>query len=108
MKEAFADNDNEINQTICIPFQSNSIFDRGDAWRTWSCIRLSYLLRDTLVSLSNCSLEPNTKIDATQKLRFYVKYGNKLKKRHPKSPYLTRREGKYCWLTVKDVQKDER
>ena len=107
MKETFTNNNNDVGQTICIPFQSNDgIFDRRDAWRTWSCIRLSYLLRDTLISLSNCSLDPNAKMDATQKLRFYVKYGNKLKKRHPKSPYLTRREGKYCWLTVKDVQKD--
>ena len=55
-------NEKETNVTMCLPLQSNdAIIDRGDTWRIWSCIRLSYLLRDTLQSLSKHSLNP-TKI----------------------------------------------
>ena len=91
-------NEKETNVTMCLPLQSNdAIIDRGDTWRIWSCIRLSYLLRDTLQSLSKHSLNP-TKNHEKRSFRFYVKYGNKLNKR---GHYFTRREERYCWLTVK-------
>ena len=101
--EILTKRDAEPRRTICFPIQSNDgIVDRGDTWRIWSCIRLSYLLRDTLSSLSKCTLNP-LKDDETRSFRFYIKYGNKLRKR---GHYLTRREGKYCWLALKEIIDD--
>ena len=81
---------------VVIPLQSNEdVIDKGDSWRVWSCIRLAYLLRDAISSVSEADLQaykehlqglpkfPNTKV-----------VNEPLKKR---GKYLTRRFGKYWW-----------
>ena len=103
--ETLNSTDAESRRAICIPIQCNDgITDRGDTWRVWSCIRLSYLIRDTLSSLSNCTLN-TVKINEPRSFRFSVKYGNQLRKR---GHYFTRRQGKFCWLTLKELLKDHK
>ena len=80
----------------CIPLQYPEICDRGESWKVWSCIRLAYLLKDAMLSIS---------MDDVQK---YVvsayfanpRHGNQLKKR---GRYLTRRKEKFWWKTAKGV-----
>ena len=36
---------------ICIPLQSNDIYERSDAFHIWSCIYLSHLLKHTMIRL---------------------------------------------------------
>ena len=63
------------------------ILDKQDSWRTWSCIRLAYLLKDAAVLQAIGTT--NKMIDMKNWRR-----ENGLKRR---GRYLTRRQGKYCW-----------
>ena len=91
------ESEKERNSSVCIPIQSNSeISDIGDVWRIWSCIRLAYLLRDAISSLSE---EVNHSSSSKTTFRNF-RYKYQLKQR---GRYLTRREGKYWWQTLKEI-----
>ena len=81
-----------------VPLQSLSeTVDRGDSWRIWSCIRLAYLIRDTIISLSNGSTTEDSNNVPTNN-KYLRAFGGRLKRR---GRYLTRREGR-CWQTIKE------
>ena len=81
--------------TICIPFQSNEVYDRGDAWRIWSCIYLAHLLHNTIKLLSNGTMSPNILSNKSNKSSY-----QSLNRRSKRGNYLTRRKEKFWWQTV--------
>ena len=93
------------NSLICsptffyvMPLQSCSeSVDRGDSWRIWSCIRLAYLIRDSILSSSKISIT-SQQSNQPLKQRWRRAYDGQLKRR---GRYLTRREMK-CWQKVKE------
>ena len=80
----------------CIPLQYPEICDRGESWKVWSCIRLAYLLKDAMLSISMDDIQQHV-------VNAYFpnpRHGNQLKKR---GRYLTRRKEKFWWKTAKGV-----
>ena len=82
--------------TIFIPFQSNEVYDRGDAWRIWSCIYLAHLLHNTIKLLSSGTMSPNILSNKSGKSNSY----QSLNRRSKRGNYLTRRKEKFWWQTV--------
>ena len=90
--------DKDKPPNICIPLQSTSeLCDTGDFWRAWSCIILAYLLKNTIISLADKTMNNSSKQGDDQNIQHYRR-GN-LKQR---GRYLTRRQGK-CWQKLKNV-----
>ena len=81
--------------TIFIPFQSNEVYDRGDAWRIWSCIYLAHLLHNTIKLLSSGTMSPNILSNKSSKSSY-----QSLNRRSKRGNYLTRRKEKFWWQTV--------
>ena len=81
--------------TIFIPFQSNEVYDRGDAWRIWSCIYLAHLLHNTIKLLSSGTMSPNILSNKSSKSSY-----QSLNRRSKRGNYFTRRKEKFWWQTV--------
>ena len=87
------------NFDIWIPLLSDAdIYDKGDAWRTWSCIYLAYLLRDAIESLSKEPMRKSS-VKPGKRLECRVNPDAQIAQR---GNYLTRRPGKYWWKTLRD------
>ena len=82
--------------TIFIPFQSNEVYDRGDAWRIWSCIYLAHLLHNTIKLLSSGTMSHIILSNKSGKSNSY----QSLNRRSKRGNYLTRRKEKFWWQTV--------
>ena len=80
----------------CIPLQYPEICDRGESWKVWSCIRLAYLLKDAMLSISMDDIQQHV----TNAYFLNARHGNQLKKM---GRYLTRRKEKFWWKTAKGV-----
>ena len=82
---------------ICIPLQSNDIYDRSDAFHIWSCIYLSHLLRNTMLLLRNKGLKDDSSLLQTNSSDGYkFKSGRTLR-----GKYLTKRKEKAWWKALK-------
>ena len=83
---------------ICIPLQSNDIYDRSDAFHIWSCIYLSHLLRNTMLLLKrNKGLKDDSALSQSNSSDGYkFKSGRTLR-----GKYLTKRKEKAWWKTLK-------
>ena len=82
---------------ICIPLQSNDIYERSDAFHIWSCIYLSHLLRNTMLLLKNKGSKDDSTILQTNSSDGYkFKSGRTLR-----GKYLTKRKEKAWWKAIK-------
>ena len=81
---------------ICIPLQSNDIYERCDAIHIWSSIYLAHLLKREMKILSNTEFNDDSIVSKTSE-RYKRKNGRILR-----GKYLTRRKEKAWWKTVKN------
>ena len=84
---------------ICIPLQSNDIYERSDAFHIWSCIYLSHLLKHTMIRLRINERRDTSDILKTNTMDVYkFKSGRTLR-----GKYLTKRKEKAWWKTLKTI-----
>ena len=94
----------DLDKYVCIPLQSNEIYERSDAFRLWSCIYLAHLLRCTMISISKKECTDDTRPEVASAADGY-KYKNG---RTLRGKYLTRRKEKTWWKALKkDIKKLE-
>lgn len=96
LKSGIEDRSRYQKVVACIPLQYPDICDRGESWKVWSCIRLAYLLKDAMLSISMDDVQQYVVSPYFANPR----HGNQLKKR---GRYLTRRKEKFWWKTAKGV-----
>ena len=81
---------------MCIPLMSDNIYERGDAWRIWSCIYLAYLLSNTMDLLPKHDIKFPARWESPSFDNY--KYSGGLAQR---GKYLTRRKDKFWWRTLR-------
>ena len=81
---------------ICIPLQSNDIYERCDAIHIWSSIYLAHLLKREMTLPSKTDLNDDSIVSKPSD-RYKRKNGRTLR-----GKYLTRRKEKAWWKTVRN------
>ena len=84
--------------SMCIPLMSDNIYEKGDAWRIWSCIYLAYRLRNAMDLLPNHDNRFAARWESPT-LDHY-KYSGGMVQR---GKYLTRRKDKFWWRALRNA-----
>ena len=82
--------------SMCIPLMSDNIYEKGDAWRIWSCIYLAYRLKNTMDLLPKQCDRFATRWESPSFDNY--KYSGGMVQR---GKYLTRRKDKFWWRAIR-------